>query len=329
MDAALKAARGKRIDDELTHMPTKLYKRGEFDMAITATHSSTSAVQKQYAIGAVTSKDGTAIGYRQLGQGPALVIVHGSMSTGYYHLQLAEALAEVFTVYLPDRRGFGLSGPCSQEDGIQKDVEDLEALLTYMGAHNVFGVSTGAIISLSAALSLPGIHRLAIYEPPLFTDSAVVTAMMQRFDEELAQGKLAPALTTVMKGAPLISDRMSALPRWLIEFMTNRMLTYVPKKGKGEYVSFKELAPTLHHDGWVISEMSGQQESLRAIQAEILLLGGSKSTKFLKRALDNVAQVLPQARRIMLPGLNHSSPWNKDVRGNPQPIAQQLRRFFS
>lgn len=309
--------------------PTKLYKKGEFNMAITATHSSTSAVQKQHTNGAVTSKDGTTIGYRQLGQGPALVIVHGSMSTGYSHLQLAEALADAFTVYLPDRRGFGLSGPFSQGDGIQKDVEDLDALLTHTGAHNVFGVSTGAIISLTAVLSLPGIHKLAIYEPPLFTDSAVVTAMMQRFDKEMAQGKIASALTTVIKGAPLMSDRMSALPRWLIEFMTNRMLTYVPKKGKGEYISFKELAPTLHHDGWVISETSGQQESLRAVRAEILLLGGSKSTTFLKIALDSVAKVLPQARRIALPGINHSSPWNKDVRGNPEPIAQQLRRFFA
>ncbi len=298
-------------------------------MAVNTASSTSAAGREHYTTDFVASKDGTTIGYRQLGHGPAIVILHGSMSTGYYHLQLAEALADVFTVYLPDRRGFGLSGTFSKEDGIQKDVEDLDALLTKTGAHNVFGVSAGAIISLKAALSLPGIHKLAIYEPPLFTNSAAPTAMMTRFDEEMAQGKVAAALTTAMKGAPLISDVFSAMPRWLLEFMTNRMLSFEAKKGPGDYVSFTVLAPTLHHDGRVISEMSGQQQSLRAIQADVLLLGGSKSTAFLKAGLDSVAKVLPQSKRIEFPGLNHSSTWNTDMRGKPELVAQELRRFFA
>jgi len=298
-------------------------------MAVNTAGSTTVAAREHYTTDSVTSKDGTTIGYRQLGHGPGVVILHGSMSTGYYYLQLAEALADAFTVYLPDRRGFSLSGPFSMEDGIQKDVEDLDALLTKTGAHNVFGVSAGAIISLKAALNLAGIHKLAIYEPPLFTDSATPTAMMKRFDEEMAQGKVAAALTTSMKGAPLMSEMFSAMPRWLLEFMTNRMLSFEAKKGPGDYATFRELAPTLHHDGRVISEMSGQQESLRAIRAEVLLLGGSKSTAFLKAGLDSVAKVLPQARRVELPGLNHSSTWNTDMRGKPEPVAQELRRFFA
>lgn len=298
-------------------------------MATTMAGSAAAATQPRYATSTVISKDGAIIGYRRLGQGPALVILHGSMSTGYYHLQLAEALADAFTVYLPDRRGFGLSGPFNMDDSIQEDVDDLDALLTKTGAHLVLGVSTGAIIALTAALSLPAIHKLAVYEPPLFTDNAAPTAMMKRFDEELAKGKIPAALTTAMKGAPLISDRMSAMPRWLMEFMTNRMLTYVPEKTKGEYVSFRELTPTLHHDGHIISKMSGQQDSLRAVRAEVLLLAGSKSTTFLKAGLDSVAKVLPQAQQIVLTGLNHSSPWNKAVRGNPEPIAKEIRRFFA
>jgi hypothetical protein len=59
------------------------------------------------------------------------------------------------------------------------------------------------------------------------------------------------------------------------------------------------------------------------------LLGGSKSTAFLKAGLDTVTKVLPQARRIEFPGLNHSSPWNTDIRGKPELVAQELRRFFA
>jgi pimeloyl-ACP methyl ester carboxylesterase len=305
----------------------KTVKTGE--MKMTSTFPSSAATREQDTTSSVASQDGTTIGYRQLGRGPGLVILHGSMSTGIYHYQLAEALSDAFTVYLPDRRGFGLSGPFSMDDGIQKDVEDLDALLTKTGTHYLFGVSAGAIIALQATLTLSVIHKLAIYEPPLFTNSAAPAAMMRRFEQEMAQGKVAAALTTTMKGAPLISEMFSAMPRFLIEFMTEKMLSSEAKKAPGDYASFAELAPTLHHDGWIINELSGQQESLRAIRAEVLLLGGSKSTAFLKAGLDSVAMVLPQARRIELPGLNHSSTWNTELRGKPEPVAQELRLFFA
>ncbi|HMA34289.1 MAG TPA: alpha/beta hydrolase, partial [Chloroflexia bacterium] len=76
-----------------------------------------SAVQPQAGVaarhttGSVTSPDGTPIGYRQVGHGPGLVILHGAMSGGDHHMQLAAALADAHTVYLPDRRGRGQSGP--------------------------------------------------------------------------------------------------------------------------------------------------------------------------------------------------------------------------
>jgi hypothetical protein len=83
----------------------------------------------------VVSADGTTIGYRQLGGGPGIVVLHGSMSSGYYHLQLAEALADAFTVYLPDRRGRGLSGPYRRSDGIEQEAGDLDAVLAATAGH--------------------------------------------------------------------------------------------------------------------------------------------------------------------------------------------------
>lgn len=298
-------------------------------MAVKTMDSQSVTATVAYTTNTVTSKDGTVISYRQLGRGPGLVILHGSMSTGYYSFELAKLLAESFTVYLPDRRGFGRSGSFSEADGIQKDVEDLDALLTKTGTCNVFGISAGAIISLKAVLTLPTIQKLAVYEPPLFLNSEIPTAMMTRFDGEMAQGDVAAALTTTMQDAPLMSDGLSKMPRWLIKFMTKMMMSFEDGKNTGEYATFRKLAPTLHHDGSVIASMSGQQSSLSAIQADVLLLGGSKSTTFLKTALDSVAKAMPSAKRIELAGLDHSSPWNSDKRGKPQPIAQELQRFFA
>lgn len=80
-------------------------------MATSIKKSLTDTTQHPYATGTVTSKDGTTIGYRQLGQGPGVVMLHGAMESAQSHMQLATALADAFTVYLPDRRGRGLSGP--------------------------------------------------------------------------------------------------------------------------------------------------------------------------------------------------------------------------
>src|SRR5512147_686291 len=104
------------------------------------------------ATGQVTSADGTVIGYRQLGHGhgPGLVVLHGSMSSGYYHLELAQLLADAFTVYLPDRRGRGLSGPYRPGDSIDTETGDLDAVLDGTGARDVFAVSAGADIALRA-----------------------------------------------------------------------------------------------------------------------------------------------------------------------------------
>jgi pimeloyl-ACP methyl ester carboxylesterase len=63
------------------------------------------------SVGSVTSQDGTSIGYLRLGQGPAVVLLHGSMESASSHTRLALALADAFTVYLPDRRGRGMTGP--------------------------------------------------------------------------------------------------------------------------------------------------------------------------------------------------------------------------
>ena len=69
--------------------------------------SKTAQLSASMATGSVSSADGTTIGYLRVGQGPAVVILHGSNESARSHTQLALALADAFTVYLPDRRGRG------------------------------------------------------------------------------------------------------------------------------------------------------------------------------------------------------------------------------
>jgi pimeloyl-ACP methyl ester carboxylesterase len=296
---------------------------------VSTVDSTMAAAPEHYTIGSVTSEDGATIGYRQYGHGPGVVLVQGAMGTAQHFTQLAGALAGAFTVYVPDRRDRGLSGSIGDDYSAQKDVEDLGALLSQTGARDVFGLSSGALIALQAALNLHAIRRVAIYEPPLFINGAP-TALMVRYEEEMARDNVAAALTTAMQATQMGPPIFNVLPRWLLERLTNMAMTQEDKRVKGDYPPMRALAPTLRHDFQVVAETSGALalQRFQSVKAEVLLLGGSKSPTYLKVALDTLEKTLPHVRRIELAGLGHAAAWNADRGGKPEQVAQELRQFF-
>jgi pimeloyl-ACP methyl ester carboxylesterase len=161
-----------------------------------------SITQPSAVAGSVTSADGTTIGYRRTGDGPGVVLLHGGGQSSQNLMSLAAALSDRFTVYVPGRRGRGMSGPYREDHGARKEVEDLDALLDRTRAHNVFGLSVGALIAIEAARTLPAITRLALYEPPLEFDGITQTAWLPRYERELAGGHPGAALVTIMRALP-------------------------------------------------------------------------------------------------------------------------------
>src|SRR5690348_5401011 len=114
---------------------------------------------RRYTTGSVVSADGTVIGYRKMGVGPAVILLHGGLQSAQNFMRLAEALADAFTLYVPDRRGRGLSGGFAYT--MQNAVEDVQALLEVSGAQRLFGLSSGGLIALQSALQLPQITKVA------------------------------------------------------------------------------------------------------------------------------------------------------------------------
>ncbi len=120
----------------------------------------------------VVSKDGTAIAYDRVGQGPAVILVDAAMC--YRKMgpsaALARLLAEHFTVFTYDRRGRGESGDAPAYT-VAREIEDLDAVLQAAGgAAAVWGTSSGAVLALDAATCLAGIKQVATYEAPLIVD---------------------------------------------------------------------------------------------------------------------------------------------------------------
>jgi pimeloyl-ACP methyl ester carboxylesterase len=281
-----------------------------------------------YTTSLITSKDGTIIGYRQLGHGPGIILVHGGMGASQHFMNLASALSDMFTLYIPDRRGRGLSGPFGQNYSIKKEIEDLEALIKKTGTHNVFGLSAGALITLQAALKLPSINKAALYEPPLAIDNSMQDKfkhIMQRFDQEIAEDKLADAFVTIMKGLEMTPTILRFIPNFLLVQIFKLALKEDANTVKDDEVPLRELIPTQHFDYQLVIETEGTIKNFKMLSTDVLLLGGSKSPLYLKNTLKKLNQVLPHAKLVIFPGLGHDAPTNKKKQ---ERIVQELRKFF-
>ena len=284
------------------------------------------AIAHYVTTGSCVSRDGTRISYRQMGEGPGLVLVHGALQSSRSFTSLGAALCDTFTVYIPDRRGRGRSGPFGDSYAMQTEVEDLGALLNKTGSHNVFGLSSGALITLEAALTLPAIHKIALYEPALEIDGQPSPLdWVPRYDKELAAGNLPGAMVAIIKGTG-DQSLFTSLPRFVLLPMFKLGMRYQSKRSEDDEPSLQALVPTVHFDTRLLMEMAGRLESFRTVRPEVLLLGGARSVAFLTAALDALSAILPNCKRIELPGLGHIA---ADNAGEPTRVADELRRYFS
>jgi len=279
------------------------------------------------ALGEVSSRDGTTIGYQRVGTGPAVVLLHGAGQSSGNLTRLAHALSGEFTVYVPDRRGRGRSGPYGEFHGLSTEIEDLSALLDATGAGRLFGLSAGAVIAIEAALVRPDIARLALYEPPLTFDGVVHGEWAPQYERQLDAGKPGAALVTVLKAT---ADRASVF-RWIPERPLAAMLDFAIKRTAKRpappgVMSPREMIPTVRYDAQTVNAAAGPLERFGGLSCEILLLGGSRSASNLTASLDGLCQVLPGARRVVMRGTGHTAPDNSR---HPDRVAAALRGFFA
>ena len=209
--------------------------------------------------GSVPSADGTTIGYLRVGQGPAVVILHGSNESARSHTQLALGLADDFTVYMPDRRGRGRSGPHQAGHGLRTEVEDLQAVLAASGASKVFTVSIGGLIALEAARAGPGIRQLALYEPAILTaaDQDRYTGWVPRFDRGDEPGPGGGGDDHQHVRVRPRSPAFKIMPRRLLEAMTSAAMKKEDAAAAPGDATMRKVAPTLRYEGLLLAETAG------------------------------------------------------------------------
>ncbi|HVS93845.1 MAG TPA: alpha/beta hydrolase [Mucilaginibacter sp.] len=256
----------------------------------------------------VTSKDGTVIAYEKLGSGLPLILVDGALCSRDFGPmpKLAPILAEHFTVFMYDRRGRNESGDTTPY-APERETEDLEALIREAGGSAyVYGISSGAALSLRAAASGLNILKLAIYEPPFEVPGAAGGApadMLPQLKTMVAEDRRGDAVKYFMKivGVPSFGIFMMTLfPIW--------------KK-------LKAVAHTLPYDIELMDGFKLPQEKAKAIKVPTLIMAGTKTSVSIQQAAKRLSELVPGNQFKMLNGQTHNV--------SEKAIAPLLIDFFS
>jgi pimeloyl-ACP methyl ester carboxylesterase len=222
----------------------------------------------------------------RLGEGPAVVLVHGSIVEARRTWRQQLVLAEHWELCIPNRPGFAGSPPLQRGDF---EVEaPLIAELLGDGAHLV-GHSYGAVIALLAAAQRPeAVHSLTVSEPGSLGVAAgdpLVAATIARGEELYRHRAQVPPedfLRLFRSGLHSAHETPEVLPEWL---------------ERGARHVMEERPP------W---EADIPLELLAATTFPKLVISGNHSPAF-ERMSDVLAQRLG-ARREVIEGRGHTIP---------------------
>ncbi len=242
-----------------------------------------------------------------------MILVDGAM--GFRGLafgtSLAELLSRDFSVYSYDRRGRGESSN-SKPFAIDREIEDIEALIDQAGGSAyVYGISSGACLSLEAAIKLGSkIKKLALYEPPYNSDPASVPAWKEY------RSQLAKLVNAGRKGEAVeLFMRFVGTPAEMIEGV----------KHSPAWPMLEASAPTRTYDAAEVGEdRAVPTKRVADIMCPTLIMDGGANWQmmpFMHASATTLASSIPNAQHLTLDGQMH------DVKA--EVLAPVLVEFFN
>ena len=251
------------------------------------------------------SRDGTPIAYTSSGQGPAVILVSGAMSTGAAMVPLAGLLSARFTVVGYDRRGRGESGDTAPY-AVAREVEDLAALIEVAGGEAaLYGMSSGGALVLEAAASGLPVRQVAVYEPPFAMDEADTERRAEytrNLTRALGEGRRGEAVELFL--------RLTGLAEAMIQGARQSPM----------WQAMEALAPSLAYDDAVLGDGRIPQNRLAAVPVPVLALAGGASPAWMREAARAVADAAPRGTYRALEDQTHMV--------DPNVLAPVLTDFF-
>jgi pimeloyl-ACP methyl ester carboxylesterase len=241
--------------------------------------------------------NGIRLGIEQLGNGPPLILVHGSWTNRSTWDPVFRKLAEHFCVIRYDRRGYGESEKPGAPPAVH--AEDLRGLINTLGLGKValVGNSMGALIVMHAAASSKfPLSFVIVHEPPLLgmlDEPPAQTALSQRIRSALARAAVAGRAGDWQAATRHYVEGSSGIPG---------IWQYMPEEQKQ---SFIEHAPPFldesSDEAWCHMDLA----PLRTLAARLIITTGSVSSPFLRIIAERLGAVLPDAQRRTFQGAGH------------------------
>lgn len=255
----------------------------------------------------LTTSSGDRVAYDLRGEGPAVVFVAGA---GPFReidpettatAELATGLGLTTLVY--DRLGRGESTAAAPIP-LQREIDALAALIDVAGSPAVLcGHSSGCTIALRAAVAGLPVAGLALWEIPLAPPGSGAAAWAAEVEGLLDDGQAAAAVETYMRDMP---------PEFLAWLKDSPMWPAFVANAAG-------LRPDAQALAWTDSAPAGDLWS--GIDAPALVMTGSETFDELTAGADLAAAALRDARRLVVPGAQHS--WE------PEAMAKTLQGFVT
>jgi len=261
----------------------------------------------------VNSTDGTQINYYTIGNGPGLVIVHGTFRMAKDYEQLALSLADTFTVHLVERRGRGNSGPQGEDYNMAKEVEDVEAILRYTNSPFLFGHSFGGAVALEVALNKYPIKKFAIYEPAIIIDNPLPVHRLPAIYEALDSGDYSKAfigLMNILTEGAITEDKLTEMAASLVNSPV--------------WPQMCELLQTIPAEMMAVHNNESDYAQYQFLQTRLLLMYGGNSQASTKNENKILAEIIPNTETAEVANAGHNGP---DV-DDPQQVADQLKQWF-
>jgi 3-oxoadipate enol-lactonase len=253
--------------------------------------------------------DGASLRVRCVGEGPAVVLVHGwALDLDMWRAQI-DLLSPRYRVIAFDRRGFGRS---SGVPGIEQDVDDMERLLVSLDIPSaaIVGMSQGARVALRWALKHSRRTSCLVLDGPP------------------AEGWLHSA------GVPEIplddyrnqvrSEGIDAFRRMWLQHPFMHLQTTAP----GAHALLSEIAVRYPARDLLMNEAPElsllTERDLQRLRVPTLILSGECDSPQRRSIARRLARSLPDAVLKVLPGVGHLAALD-----DPQTYVQTLDVFFS
>jgi pimeloyl-ACP methyl ester carboxylesterase len=259
----------------------------------------------------VKSADGTTIAYDKNGDGPALVVVDGALTSrrSSSKPELITLLSPRLTVYTYDRRGRGDSGD-TLPYAVAREIDDIEAVIGEAGgAAALYGHSSGACLALDATLALGGkVTKLAMYEAPYDSDQQARPAW-ERYLRDLAaalgDGRSGDAVALFMSFVGTPSEQVASM----------RQSPFWPE--------LETIGPTLAYDhaGILGADRSVPLGRAARVRVPALVMNGEEGAPFMAETARALHQAIPGAELRTLAAQGHNV--------SPEALAPLLTDFVT